>query len=80
MAQKETEPKAYTMRDMLLQHFAPATSEEKAQMKTTSDIFNILDEHAPGRFSRHDLFDLLRNEGFADKLVGDTLIWLVAGR
>ncbi len=78
MAQEED--KGYTMRDMLLDHFAPATEDRQGHLKSTTDLFAIMDEHAPGRFSLNELFDLLRKEGFRDKLVGDTLMWMVAPR
>lgn len=68
-----------TIKDMLLQHFAPAEA-AKASMKSTTDLFRILDEHAPGKFVVNDLYDVLRAEGFKDQLVGDALMWLVAPR
>lgn len=70
---------AITIKDMLLQHFAPADG-SKADMKSTTDLFRILDEHAPGKFIVNDLFDVLREEGFKDALVGDALMWKVSPR
>ena len=70
---------AITIKEMLLTHFAPGTKEQ-ATMKSTSDLFRILDEHAPGKFFAHELYDVLRENGFSDILVGDVLMWQVAPR
>lgn len=79
MAEEEQRP--ITLKDMLLDHFAPAhAGDTKRSWKTTTDLFNILDEHAPGQFDVTQLFPILRAAGFVDKLMGDAIMWDVAER
>ena len=72
------EPTPLTLKDMLLKHFEPADGREQgSMMKSTGDLFNILDGHAPGKFIVNDLYDVLAGNGFQDKLVGDAILWSV---
>lgn len=72
------EPPAITLKDMLLKHFAPAPeSDQGRSLKSTSDLFAILDEHAPGKFKVEELYDVLIIGGFQDKLVGESIVWSV---
>lgn len=70
------DPTPITLQGMLLKHFAPAGDGDKDRMmKSTTDLFRILDEHAPGKFQANELYDVLAGNGFEDKLVGQDLLW-----
>lgn len=67
-----------TLKEMLMKHFAPAKDSDPGKnLKSTSDLFRIVDEHAPGKFELEDMYDVLTALGFVDKLVGDTIMWAV---
>jgi hypothetical protein len=67
-----------TLKQMLTKHFAPAgDQDDQRMMKSTNDLFRILDEHAPGKFKPEELYDELVSGGFQDKLIGDGLLWAV---
>lgn len=69
------------LQDLLAKHYMPGQAgDRKAKQVTTMDLFAILDQHAPGRFTPGLLFDALRAAGFVDRLVGDELCWLVQPR
>lgn len=69
----EEEP---TLQSMLAKHFEPADeSDAKRMMKSTTDLFAILDEHAPGKWKVSDLHDVMVRAGYQDKLVGEVILW-----
>lgn len=74
----EDTKKTSELQILLLRHFAPATlNHPKAKEYTTSKLFGILDEHRPGVFSPHELYNILHEHGFQDRFDGDELVWLV---
>lgn len=74
-------PSTDLLRELFTTHFeAAAIDDQRGQMKTTSELFHILDEHAPARFHQGELFDLLREMKVPTRLVGDELRWSVRAR
>lgn len=69
------------LRELFLRHFAVgAPGSVTAKQMTTSDLFAIIDQHAPNHFEAGMLFEVLRTSGFQDRLVGDELTWCVQPR
>jgi hypothetical protein len=69
------------LHELLNKHFPPAPGEsDQRKMMSTSDLYAILDEHAPGQFIPGQLFEAMQNLGYARKLVGEQLMWSVCPR
>lgn len=67
------------LKQLLQKHFmASVPSLPHSTTKSTSEIFSILDEHAPGKFVIGELYDVLIAAGFCDRLLGDDLVWDIA--
>jgi hypothetical protein len=76
-----TKPPKNLLRELLKKHFRPGTDNDAAAvMRTTSQMFAILDEHAPGEFSSNDVYQEMREQGFKEQLLAEELRWAVAPR
>ncbi len=76
-----TNPPKNPLRELLKKHFRPGTENDgTAVMRTTSQMFAILDEHAPGEFSSNDVYQEMRKQGFTEKLIAEELRWAVVPR
>ena len=60
-------------------HFTTDTS-HRSTHKSTLDVYNMLADHAPGKFTSEEVFDMLQNKGFVDKVVAGELMWTVGLR
>lgn len=56
-------------------HFPPASSDCQATWRTTSEIFEVLDEHMPSTFTPSELALHLHHNGYSRRLVGEELRW-----
>lgn len=66
--------------ELLDAHFKPArTNDPAAKTKTTTELFSIIDEHAPGHFSATLLYRILKEKGYESHLVAGELVWSVMG-
>jgi len=79
MAEQEPLPDP-VLDNIVLKHFPRAGAGEEHQMKSTSELFAILDEHMPGRWSADILAQYLEDRAYERKLVGDELRWAVGSR
>lgn len=67
------------LQQLIALHFTPGTTGTKdSKDRSTTDIFAILDEHAPGLFSPGEVYTTLKATGYESRLVGDEIVWSVA--
>lgn len=65
------------LRTLLLKHYAPQGDQAQRILKSTSALARMLDEHAPGKVTGPELYELLIAEGFQDRLLNDDLVWML---
>ena len=67
--------------DQIVLRYFPRAEEHECALKTwksTSELFLILDEHMPGRWSAEQLGQYLHQQGYERKLIGEELRWALA--
>lgn len=63
-----------TLPEMVSKFFEPDAS-TTARLKSTTDLYDIIAEHAPGKFRVEDLHDVLIQLGYQARPVGDIIYW-----
>lgn len=67
--------------DLLRAHFEPARSAQDASdMRTTSQLFALIDEHSPDLVKPAQLRDVLITLGYNEQLVGSEFMWMLKRR
>lgn len=65
-----------TLPEMVAKYFAPGEG-DRSRLLTTTDIFDIIDEHAPKRFSSAEMHEVLTALHFQARAIGDVIYWSV---
>lgn len=70
-----------TAEAILLKHFAPGEGQEaNSRFMSTSDVFAVIDEHAPGRYTQIEVYEALQKNDFRNKLMETSINWILVPR